>query len=41
VLMGLVEADPLPLGVAEDGRRYALNPLLAAALAASRPVAVA
>lgn len=35
-LMGLLEPEPLTPGVSEDGRRYTLNPLLAAALEAAR-----
>lgn len=36
VLMGLLEGRALDHATDEDGRRYALNPLLAAALAAAR-----
>ncbi|MFL7904318.1 RNaseH domain-containing protein [Azospirillum argentinense] len=41
VLMGLLEGDALDHSTDEDGRRYALNPFLAAALAAARATEVA
>ncbi len=41
-LMGLLEPEAVPRpGVAEDGRRYTLNPLLVTVLAAMQPVEVA